>query len=126
MRDPKTHPLRALRHRNFQLFFAGQLISLCGTWMQQVAQSWLIYRLTASSLLLGLIGFAGQLPSFLFGPLGGDVADRFDRRRTLVVTQTLSMVLAFILAALTLPGIVREWHLFVLASLLGIVNAFDI
>ena len=126
MRDPKTHPLRALRYRNFQLFFAGQLISLCGTWMQQVAQSWLIYRLTHSALLLGFVGFAGQIPSFIFGPLGGDVADRFDRRRTIIVTQALSMVLAAILAALTLTGVIREWEIFFLAALLGIVNAFDV
>jgi MFS family permease len=121
-----THPLRALRHRNFRLFFAGQLISLCGTWMQQVAQSWLIYRLTHSAMLLGFVGFAGQIPSFIIGPLGGYVADRFDRRRTIIVTQTLSMILAFILAALTLTNEIREWHIFVLAALLGVVNAFDV
>jgi MFS family permease len=121
-----THPLRALRHRNFRLFFAGQLISLCGTWMQQVAQSWLIYRLTHSAMLLGLVGFAGQIPSFIIGPLGGYVADRFDRRRTIIVTQTLSMILAFILAVLTLTNEIREWHIFVLAALLGVVNAFDV
>jgi len=126
MKDPSTHPLRALRHRNFKLFFSGQLISLCGTWMQQVAQSWLIYRLTHSSLLLGLVGFAGQIPSFIFGPLGGDVADRFDRRRTIIITQTASMILAFILAALTLGDVIREWQIYVLAALLGIVNAFDV
>ena len=121
-----THPLRALRHRNFRLFFAGQLISLCGTWMQQVAQSWLIYRLTHSALLLGFVGFAGQIPSFLFGPLGGDVADRFDRRKTIIITQTLSMILAFVLAALTLGNVIRQWEIFVLAALLGVVNAFDV
>jgi MFS family permease len=121
-----THPLRALRHSNFRLFFAGQLISLIGTWMQQVAQSWLIYRLTHSALLLGGIGFAGQIPVFILGSIGGHVADRFDRRRVLLITQSASMFLASVLAALTLSGRVREWHLFVLAALLGIVNAFDI
>jgi MFS family permease len=121
-----THPLRALRHSNFRLFFAGQLISLIGTWMQQVAQSWLIYRLTHSALLLGGIGFAGQIPVFILGPIGGHVADRFDRRRVLLITQSASMFLASVLAALTLSGRVREWHLFVLAALLGVVNAFDI
>src|SRR5438552_5037491 len=121
-----THPLRALRHYNFRLFFAGQLISLCGTWMQQVAQSWLIYRLTHSAMLLGFVGFAGQIPSFIIGPLGGYVADRFDHRRTIIVTQTLSMILAFILAVLTLTNEIREWHIFVLAALLGVVNAFDV
>src|SRR5436305_14185583 len=97
--ESKTHPLRALRHRNFRLFFAGQLVSLIGTWMQQVAQSWLIYNMTHSAMLLGLVGFTGQIPSFIFGPLGGHVADRFDRRRAIIVTQALSMTLAFILAA---------------------------
>jgi MFS family permease len=122
----KTHPLRALRHRNFRLFFAGQLISLIGTWMQQVAQSWLIYRLTHSALLLGAVGFAGQIPSLIFGPFGGHVADRHDRRRVLVMTQSASMVLAFVLAGLTLGGVIHEWHIFVLAALLGVVNAFDV
>ena len=124
--DRVSHPLRALRHRNFQLFFAGQLVSLIGTWMQQVAQSWLLYRLTKSSLLLGGISFAGQIPIFLLGAIGGHVADQRDRRRILVVTQSASMLLAFTLAMLTLTGSIREWHLFVLAALLGIVNAFDI
>jgi MFS family permease len=121
-----THPLRALRHQNFRLFAAGQLISLVGTWMQQVAQAWLIYRLTNSALLLGAIGFANQIPVFFLGAIGGHVADRYDRRRVLLITQTLSMILAFALAALTLSGRVREWHLFVLSVLLGMVNAFDI
>jgi nicotinamidase-related amidase/MFS family permease len=120
-----THALRALRHRNFRLFFAGQLISLVGTWMQSVAQSWLIYRLTHSALLLGAVGFAGQIPIFLIAPVGGHVADRHDRRRIIILTQTASMILAFVLAALTLTGRVAEWHIIVLAALLGIVNAFD-
>src|ERR1041385_9058151 len=122
----KTPPLRALRHRNFQLFFAGQFISLIGTWMQQVAQSWLIYQLAHSSMLLGAIGFASQVPSFFLGPFGGYVADRFDRRRGVIITQTAAMILAFVLAALTLTNVIREWHLFVLATLLGVVNAFDV
>src|ERR1700733_7544008 len=117
---------RALRHRNFQLFFSGQLISLIGTWMQSVAQSWLVYRLTGSALLLGAAGFASQVPVFLFAPLGGITADRFNRRQIVIATQVASMVLAFILAALTLFHRVQVWHVFVLASLLGIVNAFDI
>ena len=118
--------LRALRHRNYQLFFGGQLISLTGTWMQQIAQSWLVYRLTQSAALLGLVSFAGQIPVFLFAPIGGAVADRVSRHRIVVLTQTAAMVLAFILAALTLSGAVRVWHLFVLTTLLGIINAFDI
>jgi MFS family permease len=117
---------RALRHRNFKIFFAGQLVSLVGTWMQQVAQSWLIYRLTGSPLLLGAIGFAGQFPIFLLGPFGGHVADRYDRRRVLIATQSVSMLLAFTLAFLTLSNHIAEWHLFVLAVLLGLVNAFDL
>ncbi len=117
---------RALRHRNFQLFFGGQLVSLVGTWMQNVAQSWLIYRLTHSALLLGLVGFAGQAPVFLLATVGGAVADRRARRDVLVITQTASMLLAFALAGLTLLGVVRPWHVFVLAAALGTVNAFDI
>jgi MFS family permease len=117
---------RALRHRNFQLFFSGQLISLTGTWMQSVAQSWLVYRLTGSALLLGSVGFASQIPVFLFAPLGGIAADRYNRRQIVIGTQIASMLLAFALAALTLLNRVQVWHVFVLASLLGIVNAFDI
>ena len=118
--------VRALKHRNFQLFFSGQLISLIGTWMQTVAQSWLVYRMTGSGLLLGSVGFASQIPVFLFAPLGGIVADRTNRKHVVIATQTASMILAFILAALTLTGHVRVWHIFVLAALLGVVNAFDI
>jgi MFS family permease len=121
----RTQALRALRHRNFRLFFGGQLISLIGTWMQSVAQSWLIYRLTHSALLLGAVGFAGQIPIFLIAPLGGHVADRVDRRRIIIVTQTCAMILAAILAALTLTERIHEWHIVVLAALLGVVNAFD-
>jgi len=115
-----------LRHRNFQLFFSGQLISLIGTWMQSVAQSWLVYRLTGSALLLGSVGFASQIPVFLFSPLGGIAADHFNRRKIVIGTQVASMLLAFMLAGLTLWGKVQVWHVFVLAALLGVVNAFDI
>ncbi|HUO13825.1 MAG TPA: MFS transporter [Verrucomicrobiae bacterium] len=117
---------RALRHRNFQLFFSGQLISLIGTWMQTVAQSWLVYRMTGSGLLLGSVGFASQVPVFLVAPIGGITADRMNRQRVVIATQTASMILAFILAALTLMHVVQVWHIFVLAALLGVVNAFDI
>ena len=117
---------RALRHRNFQLFFGGQLISLIGTWMQTVAQSWLVYRLTGSGLLLGAVGFASQIPVFLIAPIGGITADRMNRQRVVIGTQTASMILAFILAGLTLTHKVQVWHIFVLAALLGVVNAFDI
>lgn len=118
--------LRSLRHRNFQLFFSGQLISLIGTWMQNIAQSWLVYRLTGSSLLLGVVGFAGQIPVFLLAPVGGMAADRWNRHRVVIATQISSMILAFILAALTLSHAVRVWQIGVLAACLGAVNAFDI
>jgi MFS family permease len=117
---------RALRHRNFQLFFGGQLISLIGTWMQTVAQSWLVYKMTGSGLLLGSVGFASQIPVFLVAPIGGITADRANRHRVVIATQTVSMILAFILAALTLTHRVTVKDIFVLASMLGIVNAFDI
>jgi MFS family permease len=117
---------RALKHRNFQLFFAGQLISVTGTWMQTVAQSWLVYQKTHSSLQLGLVGFASQIPVFLMAPVGGMVADRVNRYRIVIATQVASMILALILAALTLTNTVEVWHIYVLAALLGVVNAFDI
>jgi len=117
---------RALHHRNYRLFFAGQLISLVGTWMQTVAQSWLVYRLTGSAELLGLMGFAAQGPVFLLATLGGVVADRFDRHRIMLMTQTGAMVLAAILAVLTLTERVQVWELFTLAALLGLSNAFDV
>ena len=118
--------MRALKHRNFQLFFSGQLISLTGTWMQTVAQSWLVYRLTGSSLLLGSVGFASQIPVFLMAPVGGMAADRVNRQRIVIATQVASMILAIVLALLTLTHMVKVWHIFVLAALLGVVNAFDI
>ncbi len=117
---------RALKHRNFQLFFSGQFVSLTGTWMQSVAQSWLVYRLTGSVVLLGLIGFASQIPVFLLAPIGGAIADRYNRRRILIITQTAAMLFAFVLAILTLTETVQVWHLFVIAALFGIANAFDI
>src|ERR1700692_3305831 len=106
--------LRALRHRNFQLFFAGQLISLIGTWMQNVAQSWLVYRITGSSALLGLVSFAGQIPVFVLSPLGGYAADRWNRRSVVITAQSVSMVLALILAGLTLTNTIQIWEIFVL------------
>jgi MFS family permease len=118
--------LRALRHRNFQLFFGGQIISLTGTWMQSVAQAWLVYSITKSSFLLGAVGFASQIPVFLLAPLGGTVADRTNRHRLIVATQSASMLLAGILAWLTLSHRVQVPHIFILAALLGAVNAFDI
>jgi len=118
--------LRAFRHRNYRLFFAGQLTSLVGTWMQTVAQSWLVYRLTGSATLLGLVGFASQFPIFLLSPVAGAVADMYPRRRTMIVIQSLMMMLAFPLAVLTLMHRIQVSDVIVLAILLGFVNAFDI
>jgi MFS family permease len=118
--------LRALRHRNFQYFFSGQLISLIGTWMQTIAEAWLVYRLTGSPWLLGMVRFMAQIPVFLLATLGGMVADRYNRHSIIVATQSISMVLALILALLTLTGRVHVWHVMVLATMLGVVNAFDL
>jgi MFS family permease len=118
--------VRSLRHRNFQLFFGGQMISLIGTWMDNIAEAWLVYRLTGSSLLLGTVAFASQFPVFLFAPVGGMVADRWDRRKIVIATQTISMVLALTLAFLTLTKRVTVGEIILLAALMGVVNAFDI
>jgi len=118
--------LRALRHRNYQLFFAGQLISLIGTWMDQVAESWLVYRLTGSALLLGTVAFASQIPVFLLAPIGGALADRYDRRKILIATQSAMMFLTFILAWVTLSHRVKIWQVVALAALTGVVNAVDL
>ena len=118
--------LRALHHRNFQLFFGGQIISLTGTWMQSVAQAWLVYSITKSAFLLGAVGFASQIPVFLLAPLGGAAADRTNRHRLIIATQTASMFLAATLAWLKLSHRVHVPHIFILAALLGVVNAFDI
>ncbi len=118
--------VRAFRHRNYRLFFGGQGISLVGTWMQSIAMSWLIYRLTGSPFYLGLVGFTGQIPTFLFASFAGVLADRFNRRRLLILTQALSMIPAILLAILTLGGWVAPWHIVVLSIFLGCVNAFDI
>ena len=117
---------RALKHRNFQLFIIGQLISLIGTWMQTTAQQWLVYKLTGSVALLGVFGFASQAPMLLLAWMGGYVGDRYNRHRGVIVTQSLSMILAFVLAGLTLTHLIHEWHLIVIAFLVGIVNAFDV
>jgi MFS family permease len=121
-----TRFTRALRHRNYRLFFSGQLISLVGTWMQSVAESWLVYRLTGSAVLLGVAGFAGQIPVLFLATIGGSVADRYNRHRILVATQTISMLLPLVLAALVFTGRVHVWQVFTLAAMLGVVNAFDI
>ncbi|HEY3277062.1 MAG TPA: MFS transporter [Syntrophorhabdaceae bacterium] len=118
--------VRALKNRNYRLFFGGQGISLIGTWMQNIAMSWLIYRLTGSPFYLGLVGFTGQVPTFLFASFAGVLADRFNRRRLLILTQTLSMVPALLLAGLAFSGRVEPWHIVALSIFLGCVNAFDI
>ena len=116
---------RALAHRNFRLFCVGQGVSLVGTWAQQVAAAWLVYEMTGSPLWLGLVAFAGQIPSFFLAPVAGVFVDRHPRRRLLLVTQTLAMLQAFALAALALTGAVEVWHVVVLNLALGAVTAFD-
>ncbi len=129
--DALMHTIRAVRHRNFRLFVSGQAISLVGSWMQSTAQGWLIYKITADPFLLGLNGFASQVPVLALGILGGLVADLFDRHRTVVVTQILLMVQAFALALLTLlrthdgAPMVQIWHVLLLSAFAGIVQAFD-
>ncbi|MBN2426788.1 MAG: MFS transporter [Deltaproteobacteria bacterium] len=117
--------VRALHHPNYRLFFCGQSISLIGTWMQRVALGWLIYRLTDSALLLGVVGFASQFPTFLVAPFAGVLADRWNRHRILLYTQALAMVQALILSALVLSDAVRVWHVVALSIILGLINAFD-
>lgn len=120
-----TMIFRSLRHRNYKLFFAGQSISLMGTWIQNIALGWLVYRLTGSAIYLGVIAFAGQIPSLFITPLAGVYADRFNRKRVLIITQSLAMITAILLATLVLLDIARIWHLMVLAVIAGIINAFD-
>jgi len=120
-----SHAWRALRHRNFRLFFGGQSISLIGTWMTRIATSWLVYRLTKSPLLLGTVGFAGQIPTFLLAPLAGVIVDRMDRRTLLVWTQSLAMVQSLVLAWLTLTHRVTISEILALSVMQGLINAFD-
>lgn len=120
---PQT--FRALRHRNFRLFIIGQIVSLIGTWMQNVAQSWLVYRLTHSELLLGTAWFCTTIPVFALGPLGGLASDRYSRHKLVILTQILSLLQAFALAGLTLSGRVQVWQILALAVFLGAINAFD-
>jgi MFS family permease len=117
--------VRALGYRNYRLFFGGQGISLIGTWITRVATSWLVYRLTGSSVMLGIVGFAGQIPTFLFAPFAGVWVDRLNRYRVLVVTQVLAMLQSFALAALALGGVIEVWHVIALNVLQGVINAFD-
>ena len=119
------HTFASLKHRNFRLFFIGQLVSLAGTWMQNTAQSWLVYQLTGSKLLLGIVAAIGSAPMLFFSILGGSVADRHPKRTVILFTQTGMMVLAFTFAALVWSGQVRPWHIMVLAALGGVAMAFD-
>lgn len=123
LRLPQT--FRAMRHRNYRLYWFGQLISLIGTWMQNVAQPWLVYRLTGSPLALGLVSFSQTLPILMFALPGGVIADRVDKRRMILTTQTTAMILAFLLAALTWTGAVQVWHVMLIAFVLGCSDAFD-
>lgn len=120
------HALRSLRHRNFRIYYLGQLVSLSGTWMQSLAQAWLLYRLTDSGFMLGLAGAVSLLPSLFLGVYGGWLADRFSRQRLLMLAQGLAMVQALTLAILTLSGAIAPWHILALALLLGIVQAFEL
>src|SRR5690349_10751502 len=128
---PPEHPtgrpslIRALRHRNYRLFFAGQSLSLVGTWITRIATSWLVYRLTGSALLLGLVGFCGQIPTLFLAPVAGVFVDRWNRHRVLVVTQVLSMLQSLALAVLALAGIITVAEVLVLQVLQGVINAFD-
>ncbi len=116
---------RALRIRNYRLFFIGQTLSLIGTWMQTVAMSLLVYRITGSEFLLGTVAFCSQIPMFVVSPFAGIVADKHDRQRLLVITQSLAMLQALALAILVLTGTVATWHIIVLSVFIGIVNAYD-
>jgi MFS family permease len=120
-----SHAWRALRHRNFRLFFGGQTISLVGTWMTRIATAWLVYRLTKSALLLGTVSFAGQIPTFLLAPLAGVIVDRSDRRHVLIWTQTLAMIQSLLLAWLTLSHRINITEILILSCFQGLINAFD-
>jgi MFS family permease len=115
-----------MQHRNFQLFIGGQLVSLIGTWMQTTAQLWLVYKMTGSAALLGVFGFANQVPILFLASIGGYVGDRYNRHYGVIATQAVSMLLAFALAALTFAEAIKAWELILIAFLVGIVNAFDV
>ncbi len=116
---------RALKYKNFRLFVGGQSLSLIGTWLQMVALTWLVYQLTNSALMLGIVGFSGQLPMFIVAPFAGVFADRWNRHKMLLFTQTLALFQALILSILVFTNVVQIWHIIVLSTFLGIINAFD-
>ncbi len=117
---------RALKHRNYRLFFAGQGMSLVGTWMQRTALAWLVYDLTGEKVMLGIVGFIGQILTFLVAPFAGVLAEHTDRRKLLVLTQALAMIQALVLAGLVFTGTITTWQIVLLSGLLGLVNGFDI
>lgn len=117
---------RALKYRNYRLFFSGQIISLIGTWMQSIALSWLVYRLTNSAVILGVVGFSAQIPTLLISPFAGVLSDRFNKHRIIILTQTLSMVQALLLAFLVLSNQIQVWEIITLNIFIGLVNGFDI
>ncbi|MEA3366517.1 MAG: MFS transporter, partial [Planctomycetota bacterium] len=118
--------IRSLRHRNFRLYFFGQGLSVTGTWMQSVAMGWLVYRLTGSKALLGLAGFASQILTFAVAPFAGVLADRWNRRRTIITAQALAMAQALALASVTLTGMVQVWHVIALSVFTGLVRGFEV
>lgn len=120
-----SHTFRALNYRNYRLYFTGQSISLVGTWMQYMAISWLTYRITNSAFLLGMTGFLGQIPTLIFTPFSGVLADRHNRQKILIITQILEMIQAFLLAALIISGVISIIHIMILTVFLGVVTAFD-
>jgi MFS family permease len=117
--------LRAFAHKNYRLFWSGQAVSLLGTWMQRVAMGWLVYRLTDSAFMLGMVEFIGQMPAFILAPVAGVYLDRWDRRRTLIVTQLLLMIQALAMAILIFGGWIRMGHVLLLSVVFGLINAFD-
>ncbi len=117
---------RSLQYRNYRMFFGGQSISLIGTWMQRIALPWLVYHMTGSAFLLGVVSFAGQIPTFILAPFGGVLTDRWSRYRVLLTTQIVSLIQATILAILALTGVIQIWHIVVLSIVLGFINAFDV
>jgi len=121
----RSQTFAALRHPNFRLWFIGQIISLVGTWMQSTAQGYLVYELTDSPLLLGIVGFTSGIPVWLFSLYGGVIADHISRRKMIMITQSSMMLLALILALLTFTGLIQAWHIVIMAFLLGTANAFD-
>lgn len=121
----RIETFRALQHRNFRLYLFGQLVSLAGTWMQIVAQGWLVYQLSGSEAMLGLVGFASAIPALIVTPWAGVVVDQVRKRDVIIATQTSAMLLALVLALLTFTGAVEVWHIIVLSALLGVINAFD-